>query len=148
VWRYLAKSRLETGDLKGAVQAVGFLLDVEDNPAWKADGLLDRGRAQFRLDQATEARQAADEALALRPQGRTSAGLRILLGDLEMKAGDARKAAAEYLIVVNFHDDRELRPLAIWKLISALAAQNDEPEAEKYRRQLKDDFPDWQPPTA
>jgi hypothetical protein len=33
-------------------------------------------------------------------------------------------------------------------LISALAAQNDEPEAEKYRRQLKDDFPDWQPPTA
>jgi hypothetical protein len=65
-----------------------------------------------------------------------------------MKAGDARKAAAEYLIVVNFHDDRELRPLAIWKLISALAAQNDEPEAEKYRRQLKDDFPDWQPPTA
>lgn len=148
VWRYLSKSRLETGDLNGAVQAVGFLLDVEDNPAWKADGLLDRGRAQFRLNQTSEARQAADEALALRPQGRTSAGLRILLGDLEMKAGDARKAAAEYLIVVNFHDDRELRPLAIWKLISALTAQNDEPEAEKYRRQLKDDFPDWQPPAA
>jgi tetratricopeptide (TPR) repeat protein len=147
VWRYLAKARLATGDAKGALEAVDHVLEVEDNPAWKADGLLDRGNALLKLDQAAESRKAADEALALRPQGRTSAGLRVLVGDLEMKANDARKAAAEYLIVVNFHNDRELKPLALSKLIQALETQGDKTEAEKYRRQLEAEFPDWKPPT-
>ncbi len=143
VWRYLAKSRLETGDAKGALEAANHVLEVEDNPAWKADGLLDRGRALLLLDRAAESRTAADEALALRPQGRTSAGLRILLGDLEMKAGDAKKASAEYLIVVNFHEDKDLKPLALSKLVTALETQGDKTEAERYRQQLKSGFPDW-----
>ncbi|MCU0782160.1 MAG: tetratricopeptide repeat protein, partial [Akkermansiaceae bacterium] len=45
IWRYLAKSRLETGDAQGALTAVSNVLEVEDNPSWKADGLLDKGRA-------------------------------------------------------------------------------------------------------
>lgn len=146
VWRYLAKSRLETGDAKGALEAANHVLEVEDNPAWKADGLLDRGRALLLLDRAAESRTAADEALALRPQGRTSAGLRILLGDLEMKAGDAKKASAEYLIVVNFHEDKDLKPLALSKLVTALEKQGDKTEAEKYRQQLEAGFPDWKSP--
>ena len=143
VWRYLAKARLETNDPEGALNAVSNVLAVEDNPAWKADGLLDRGRALFLLDRPAEARVAADEALALRPQGRTSAGLRILLGDLEMKAGDAKKASAEYLIVVKFHEDKDLKPLALWKLVQALEAQGDQSESGKYRQQLVSEFPEW-----
>jgi TolA-binding protein len=143
VWRYLAKSRLETADSEGALIAASNVLLVEDNPAWKADGLLDRGRALLALDRAAEARTAADEALALRPQGRTSGGVRILIGDLEMKAGDPKKASAEYLIVIGFLDDKNLKPLALSKLVTALEAQGDKPQAEKYRRQLKAEFPDW-----
>ena len=147
VWRYLAKARLKTGDAKAALVAVDHLLAVEDNPGWKADGLLDRGRALLALDRAEEARKAADEALALRPQGHTSAGLNILLGDLELEAGDAKTSAAKYLIVVEFHEDKDLKPLALWKLTKALEAQGDSPEAEKYRQQLKLDFPDWKQPS-
>ena len=143
VWRYLAKARLETGDAKGALLAADNVLAVEDNPTWKADGLLDRGTALFLLEQFADARKAADEALAMRPQGRTSAGLRLLLGDLEMEAGNAKKAAAEYLIVVNFHEDKQLKPRAIQKLIEALEKQGDMTEAAKYRQQLKSSFPDW-----
>jgi tetratricopeptide (TPR) repeat protein len=145
VWRYLAKARLETGDFEGALAAANHVLAVEDNPSWKADGLLDRGRALLALDRPSEARKSADEALELRPQGRTSAGLRILVGDLELKADDASKAAAEYLIVVKFHEDKDLKPLAIRKLIEALEKQGDKTEAEKYRQQLKSEFPDWKP---
>ena len=143
VWRYLAKARLETNDAEGALEAANHVLEVEDNPAWKADGLLDRGRALFLLDKTGEARTSADEALALRPQGRTSAGLRILSGDLHMKAGDPRKASAEYLIVVNFHDDKDLKPRSMQKLIEALEKQGDKAEADKYRGQLKSEFPNW-----
>jgi tetratricopeptide (TPR) repeat protein len=146
VWRYLSKSLIETGDAEGALTAINHMLEVEDNPAWKADGLLDRGRALLMLDRPAEARKAADEALELRPQGRTSGGLRILIGDLEMKANNFKLAAKEYLIVVGFLDDRDLKPLALSKLITALEAQNDKPEAEIYRRQLKTEFPDWKAP--
>ena len=146
VWRYLAKALLETGDPAGALTAANNVLAVEDNPAWKADGLLDRGRAQLALDKPADARKDADDALALRPQGRTSAGLRILVGDLEMKASDPKKASAAFLTVVEFHDDKDLKPLALWKLIDALEKQGDKPEAEKYRQQLKSEFPDWKAP--
>jgi tetratricopeptide (TPR) repeat protein len=146
VWRYLAKAALETGDAEKALEATGHLLAVEENPAWKADGLLDRARALFALNRAEEARVTSDEAMALRPQGRTLAMLRILTGDIELKAGDASKAAAEYLIVLGFNDDKEIQPLALWKVAQAFEAQKNTAEAEKYRSQLATRFPQWQPP--
>ncbi len=146
VWRYLGKARLETGDNEGALTAITNVLAVEDSTAWKADGLHDRGRALLNLKRPAEARIAADEAMALRPQGRTSAKLRILIGDLEMHDGNPKKAAAEYLIVVQFHEDAEIKPEALWKLVKAFESAGNSPEAEKYRQQLKAEFPDWTPP--
>ena len=146
VWRYLAKARLETADAEGALTAVNNVLAVEDNPSWKADGLLDLGRSLFALKRSAEARQAADDALALNPQGRTSAGLRILLGDLEREANELGKAAAAYLYVVNFSVDKDLKPLALWKLGSTLELQQRPDEVAKYTQQLKTEFPDWKAP--
>lgn len=146
VWRYLTKARLEIKDAAGALTAVSNVLAVEDNPAWKADGLLDRARALYLLDRPTESRKAADEALELHPQGRTSGGLRILIGDLEMKANDPKKASAEYLVVVGFLDDKDLKPLALSKLVKALEQQGDQAEADKYRKQLETEFPEWKAP--
>ncbi len=149
VWRYLAKARLEAGDPAGALSAVDNVLAVEGNLGWKADGLLDRGRALFVLKRIPEARTAADEAIGLRPQGHTSAGLFILDGDLDLLAGDAKMAAGKYQTVVQLHvDDQELRPLALWKLVQALEQQADKAEAEKYRQQLKSEFPAWNPPVT
>ena len=146
VWRYLAKARLGSRDPEGALTAANNLLTIEENPGWKADALLDRGRALLALKRHEEARKSADEALALRPQGHTSAGLNILVGDLELQAGDSKTAAGKYLIVVEFHDDKELKPLALWKLIQALEQQGDRAEAEKYAAKLKTEFPNWKPP--
>lgn len=147
VWRYLAKAQLETGDGKGALAAADNVLAVEENAGWKADGLLDRGRALFLLNRESEARVAADEGAALRPQGRTSAGLRILSGDLNFKAKDYGPAAADFLNVIQFHEDADLKPLAIWKYIQVLEQQGQAAEAEKYRQQLLTGFPDWKPAT-
>ncbi len=147
IWRYLAKARLEAGDPAAALTAVDNVLAVEDNPGWKADGLLDRGRALFALKRIPEARKSADEAIALRPQGHTSAGLKILDGDLDLQAGDAKMAAGKYQTVVQFNvDDRELKPLALWKLVQVLELQADKAEAEKYRQQLATEFPAWKAP--
>lgn len=146
VWRFLAKSRLETGEAEGALAAVNNMLAVEEDPALKADGLLDRGRALFMLKRYDEARLAADESEKLRPQGRTSAGLRILSGDLGFQSKKLDAAGADYLNVISFHDYKDLKPLAIWKYIKVLEEQGDSAEAEKYRQQLASEFPDWKQP--
>lgn len=147
VWRYLAKARLETSDAKGALDAIANVLTAEDNPGWKADALLDRGRALFALKRPADARAATNEALDLRPQGRTAAGLHILIGDLNLLDNNLAASAKEYTIVVEFHDDKDLKPLALHKLIGVLTKQNDQPAADKYRNQLQSDFPDWKAPT-
>lgn len=146
VWRYLAKANIESGRPAEALRAIDHVLEVEDQPAWIADGLLDRGRALLALDRTSESREAAEQAAALNPQGRTSAMVRILMGDLDMKADRPQRASAEYLVVVQFHDDAELKPLALHKLILALKASGDADEAAKYASQLGREFPDWNAP--
>jgi len=146
VWRYLAKARLETGDAEGALTATTNVLNVEDNPGWKADGLLDRGRALLALKRPADARSATDEALLLHPQGRTASGLRILSSDLKQLDKDHSGAAAELIIAVEFSVDKDLKPLALFKLIAILEKQGDTAGAEKYRRQLQTEFPNWKAP--
>ena len=146
VWRYLGKSLLETGMAEPALPAIDNVLEVENNLAWRADGLLDRGKALFALEKLVESRKAVDDALAMQPQGRTRGGLRILAGDLDLKEGDPKKASAQYLIVVSFINDKELKPLALHKLVGAQEEAGQKADAEKYRQQLQTEFPDWKAP--
>ncbi len=146
VWRYLAKARIETGSAAEALPAIANVLEVEDNPAWKADALLDRARALLILERYGEARKSANEALALRPQGRTSAGLRIVSGDLYIQEDNLGQAAADYLYVIQFQEDADLKPLAIHKYIGVLEKQGKAAEAAKFKAQLASEFPDWKAP--
>jgi tetratricopeptide (TPR) repeat protein len=146
IWRYYAKALIETGKPAEALPAVSNVLDIEETPAWKADALLDRARALLGLKRYGESRKAADEALALRPQGRTSAHLRIVSGDLHIEEGNIGQAAADYLYVINFHEDADLKPLAISKYIAVLETQGKADEAAKYQAQLAKDFPNWKAP--
>ena len=146
VWRYFAKSLIEAGDAKAALPAVSNVLDVEEDASWKADALLDRARALYAMTKFGDARKAADEALLLRPQGRTSAYLLIVSGDLFVHEGNLGQAAADYLKVIGFHEDEELKPLALHKMANVLESQEKSTEAAKYKNQLATDFPNWKAP--
>lgn len=143
VWRYLGKSLLENGKAQEALKAIGHVLEVEDQPAWKADGLLDQARAYYLLQKFDESRQSTDASLALRPQGRTSAGLRVISGDLHAQKGRFSEAAADYLYVIQFQEDADLKPLAIYRYAALLEKQGKKEESDKYKAQLKTDFPAW-----
>jgi tetratricopeptide (TPR) repeat protein len=146
IWRYLGKARFEIGNPEGALAAATNVLAVEDNPGWKADGLVDKGRALLALDRVAEARVAANEAEDLHPAGRTSVLLGILNGDLFDKEGAADRAAAAYNKIVQFTTDAELKPLALHKLIQLRERAGDNGEADKLKQQLQKEFPDWKPP--
>lgn len=145
VWRYLGKARFESGDAAAALVAADNLLAVETGD-WKADALVDKGRALLALDRAEQARLAANEASDLRPQGRTSTLLGLLNGDLFTHEKNLERAGAEYIKVVQFAADPELKALALHKLAANWDQRGDKAEAEKYRGQLTKEFPNWKAP--
>jgi len=145
VWRYLTKALVETGKFEEALKTVENLIPMEDNQSQKADALLDKGRALLGLKRDSEARKAVDAALELRPEGRIGGGVRMLSGELKLRAGEAEAAGADFLYVVSFIDDRDLKPSALWKLSLALTKKGDTSGAAKYQQQLEREFPAWKP---
>ncbi len=145
VWRYLTKALVETGKFEEALKTVEILVPMEDNQTQKADALLDKGRALLGLKRDTEARKAVDAALELRPEGRIGGGVRMLSGELKLRAGENDAAGADFSYIVSFIDDRDLKPSALWKLSQALTKKGDTAEAAKYQEQLAREFPAWKP---
>ena len=127
--------------------AINNALEVEDNDAWKADGLLDKAKALLALNRLDEAFQVVEECQLLHPQGRVNAGIRTIKGDIYMKRNNATEAANEYVAVVQFlsDDDRMFKPELLWKLEQALKKEGKTGEAEKYRLEREKKYPDWKP---
>lgn len=146
VWRYLGKARLETGDFAKALIAIEHVIEVEQDPAWQADALLDKTRCLLRLNRPADAKASAEECLKLRPQGRVGAGIRLALGDAATATNDLESAASHYVVVANLIDDKELKPLALWKLMKTLEKQGNPAEARRYQGILQSDFPGFKPP--
>ena len=140
-------------EFRGAWVASVANIDWPSRPglsAWQQQAeliaILDRARALHGLKRFVEARKTADEALALRPQGRTSAYLRVVSGDLYVEENNLSQAAADYLYVINFHEDADLKPLAIHKYIGVLEKQGKADEAAKFKAKLTTEFPNWRAP--
>jgi len=147
VWRYLTKALVESGKPEEALKTVEHVISAEDNPTQKADALLDKGRALMALKRDAEARKAVDAALELRPEGRIGGGVRMLSGELKLRAGEAEAAAGDFVYVVSFIDDRDLKPRALWLLSQALSKKGDTAGAAKYTEQLSKEFPAWKAPS-
>jgi tetratricopeptide (TPR) repeat protein len=148
IWRYLGKSLLAAGKADLALAPIDRALEFEDNPAWKADGLLDRAKALYLLGKTDEAMKAAEDCQALRPEGRVNSEIRLVQGDIHMKRNDPGQAAGAYVVVVELLDDNDvvLKPLALWKLVQALEAKGDKAGAEEYKQRLNTKYPAWKPP--
>ena len=147
VWRFLAKARLQSGDASGALSAVDHALQSEEDPAWRADGLADRAASLLKLDRIEEATKAVEEGLSLRPEGRTSAQLNLVRGDIYMAEGKPKEAVRAYILPVELMDDGDqmVKPRAYHQLIAALAKLGNKTDEEKYRQELKRKYPNWKP---
>ncbi len=146
VWRYLSKALVESGKPDEALKTIENVISTEDNPTQKADALLDKGRALMALKRDAESRLAVDAALALRPEGRIGGGVRMLSGELKLRAGEAGAAAGDFVYVVTLIDDRDLKPRALWRLSQALGKTGDSAGATQYEQQLLKEFPAWKAP--
>lgn len=150
VWRFLGKARIEAGDPAGALIAIDHALAAEQEPAWRADSLTDRGRALFALKRYDEATEAVEQGLELRPEGRVGANLHLLRGDILLAQGNPDEAVQSYILPVQLmaDTDRAVRPRALHKLIGALEQAGKSADAAQYRKELADTYPGWSPDPA
>jgi len=143
-WKMLGNSRVQLGKNKEALVAITHFLDVVEEPFWKAETLLDQAKAYLGLGKLTEAKTSAEDGLKLRPKGRLKAELRMVLGDIAFGAKDYVDAAAAYVVVVEFlGNDKDLRPLALYKANQALLKKGEAEQAQHYLDLLNKEFPEY-----
>ena len=142
-WRLLGKSLLETGNAQEALLSINRSLLNEEHQGVRAEGLLDKTKALHALNRVDEALLVAGECQDLRPQGQVNTEIRLLTGDLYWKKNDSEKAIAAYATVVEILNAGDLRPLALDKLATALEKTGKTADAEKYRTELKEKYPEW-----
>lgn len=142
-WKMLGGARVETGKYKEALVALKHFLDVAEEPFWKAEAFLDQAKAYLGLEDLTKAKVSAEAGLQLRPKGRVNAELRLVLGDIAYNRKDYATAAGFYVVVVEFADDKELRPDALFKAHEALKKKGDLKEAQSYLDTLNQEFPSY-----
>ena len=149
VWRHLAKARLEMRDFEGAAAALAILLSLDQEDFWKADALLDQSHALIGLQKWEEAHSSAGEGIALNPSGTVQAGLYLAIADIGMHRMDYETAAANYLKASDlFIDDREIKPLGLFRAAKAMEKGGNLERASRIREQLQKEFPSWKSPES
>ena len=131
IWRLFAKSSLAAKEPADALKAAEEILKLEESPYRKAEAHFFQSQAYVESQKFEEARQAASDALDLRPQGELDIALRLHAGDIEMAAKKPGEALRHYLIVESLYSKSpEDKKAAAAKVVTCLRAIGT-PEALK-----------------
>ena len=144
VWFLLGKSETELKRYTDAVGSLNNYLEQATEPGDRARAFLAISQAQLGAQQFDAARQSADQALTLQPEGRLNADARMLLGDVDSAQGNYANAAKSYLSVALLYEDPEVTPRALEQAYQAFRHSGDESQATKTLSELKSRFPNYQ----
>ena len=134
IWKLFAQSSLATGQSSSVVQAADEILTVESHPFRKAEALHLKSQGLTALKKFNEARQAASDALDLRPQGDLNIALRIHAGDIDMAENKPGDAIRHYVVVESLYAKTpEEKTEARKKVILALKAIGTPEALEKLK---------------
>ncbi|MDG2400470.1 MAG: tetratricopeptide repeat protein [Akkermansiaceae bacterium] len=121
VWKLYTKASLDFKKHPEALRGAKAILEMEKNAYRKAEALYFKSQAHNGLKQFDEARQAASDALDLRPAGALDIRLRMFAGDIDITAGKPKAAIRHYIIVEStFAKSDSDKREALAKVISTL----------------------------
>lgn len=103
IWKLYTQASLETGRNKEALRGAEAILTLEKNAYRKAEAYFYKSQAHTALKQFNDARQAASDALDLRPQGDLNYQLRSFAGDIDIAQGNPSAALKHYVIVESLY---------------------------------------------
>lgn len=145
VWKTLAKSRLELGSYRRGLEAAQFYVSMETQPYRKAEGMCDEAMLLIFLHRTEEAKKVCEEAIELGIDGPIKSALFLAMGDACYSEGEYAEAAKYYGRTANVVSDKDLKPLALYKITCALLKCGREGEAQPYSEALRTEFPGWNP---
>ncbi len=123
VWKLFTQASLNLKKFADAHRGAETLLKLEENAYRKAEALFLKSQAHTGLKQFDEARQAASDALDLRPAGELDIRLRMFAGDIDIAAGKPDAAIRHYIVVEStFAKTAADKKEALAKVISTLKA--------------------------
>ncbi len=143
VWKTLAKTRLELRQYQAGLEAAQFYVSMETQPYRKAEGMCDEAQLLVALCRTEEAKKVCEEAIAMGIDGPIKSSLFLTMGDAWYSEGKYADAAKYYGRTANVVSDKELKPLALYKITCALLKCGKEGEAQPYGDTLRDEFPGW-----
>ena len=146
VWKTLARARLELRQYQRGLEAAEHYVQMEQQPYRKAEGMRDMSQLLVGLNRAAEARKLCEDAIALGIDGPIKFSVFIALGDTYYIEGNYADAAKYYGRTANVVSDKELKPVALYKIVSALKLSDKAGEAVQYEENLRTEFPGWVPP--
>lgn len=146
VWKTLARARLELRLYQRGLEAAEHYVQMEQQPYRKAEGMRDMAQLLIGENRTSEARKLCEDAIALGIDGPIKFSVFIALGDAYYVEGNYAEAAKYYGRTANVVSDKELKPLALYKIVSALKLSGKDGEAVQYEENLRTEFPGWVPP--
>ena len=146
IWRLLSKAQLKNEQWTNALIASDNLLSMEKEDVRRVEAMLIKTKALTGLKRYEEAVKTGEEALALRPSGKTKAGLLLALGDIAALQSDHAVAAQHYVLIVETFQEDASHKEALYKLVQSLEKAGKAKSAASYKAQLKKEYPDYKGP--
>ncbi|MBQ2380576.1 MAG: tetratricopeptide repeat protein [Akkermansia sp.] len=145
VWKTLARARLELRQYERGLEAAEHYVSMETQPYRKAEGMRDNALLLIGLMRTAEARKLCESAIALGIDGPIKSAVFITLGDSYYAEREFAEAAKYYGRTANVVSDKDLKPMALYKISQALRRCERAGEAAQYEDTLHKEFPNWLP---
>ena len=145
VWKTLARARLELRQYERGLEAAEHYVSMETQPYRKAEGMRDNALLLIGLMRTAEARKLCESAIALGIDGPIKSAVFITLGDAYYAEREFAEAAKYYGRTANVVSDKDLKPMALYKISQALRRCERAGEAAQYEETLHKEFPNWLP---
>ncbi len=145
VWKTLARARLELLQYERGLEAATHYVNMETQPYRKAEGMRDKALLLIGVNRTEEARKLCEDAIALGIDGPIKSSVFITLGDAYYAERQFAEAAKYYGRTANVVSDKDLKPMALYKIAQALRRCERAGEAAQYEEALKKEFENWSP---
>ena len=140
-WLMLAEARLALGKYEESAQAADKCLAAVQDPPARARGFIAKARADLGLNRTAAARQSADQALFLQPEGRLNAEARFVSGEIYFSEADYESAARAFMSLAVLTDDPEITPRALKRGAESYRRAEKDSEADNALKELGQRFP-------
>lgn len=144
----LAEAQLRAGKFAAAQTTLEKLLPKMHEPKAKAKIYLLLSEASAALNLGQKAKEQAEEAQRLQPEGRVNAEARLANGRALLLQQRYEDAARAFMAVALLYDEKDLTPQALLLAEQAYERAGNTAEASQARQERERRYPDFQPPAS